>query len=121
MTVPDINDPRPAYEQIAADLREQVKDGRIQVGSRMPPQRDLSLRYGVAPGTLRNALDLLAAEGIISKGTTRGTFVLREPGDAEPSPEYRQLAAEVSRLSERLGALEERMAGWEDGRRGGGR
>jgi DNA-binding GntR family transcriptional regulator len=109
--VPDVNDPRPAYEQIADDLRQQVKDGRIQVGTRLPSQRELSAGYGVAPGTLRSAFGVLADEGVISRGSTRGTFVLKMPGDPDASPEFERVTEQLAELADRIAALEERVLG----------
>jgi DNA-binding GntR family transcriptional regulator len=114
MAVPDINDPRPIYVQIADHLRNEIKGGRLAPGTRMPPQRDLAEKYGVAPGTLRSALDELVRDGIVSAGNTRGTFVLKIPGEPEPSPEYMKLAEQVSQLADRLDALETRMGQVED-------
>ncbi len=109
MPVPDVNDPRPAYVQIADGLRDEIKNGRLPPPSRLPAQREMAERYGVAAETLRKALDVLAREGIVSAGSTRGTFVLKVPGEPEPSAEYQQLATELNRLADRLDALEARM------------
>jgi DNA-binding GntR family transcriptional regulator len=111
--VPDVNDPRAAYEQIAEDLRRQVKDGRIKVGTRLPSQRELAEQYGVAVGTLRDALDILADEGVVSRGSTRGTFVLKMPGDADATPEYQRLTEQLAEVLDRLGALERHAFGKE--------
>lgn len=111
MPVPDVNDPRAAYEQIADDLRRQVKDGQIGVGTRLPSQRELAERYGVAVGTLRDALDVLAGEGVVSKGSTRGTFVLKMPGDNDATPEYQRLTEQLAEVLDRLDALERRAFG----------
>lgn len=78
--VPDYTDPRPAYAQIADDIREEIRSGRLPLGSKMPSQRNLAERYDVAAGTLRSALDELVREGVISSESTRGTFVRKVPG-----------------------------------------
>jgi DNA-binding GntR family transcriptional regulator len=109
--VPRVNDPRPAYEQIAEHLRGQVKTGQVKVGTRLPSQRELALLYRVAPGTLRQALDILAAEGIVSRGSTRGTFVLKMPGEPDPSPEYVRLTEQIGDLADRLTAVEKKLRG----------
>lgn len=102
-----MNDPRAAYEQIADDLRRQIKDGKIRVSSRLPSQRDLAERYEVAPGTLRQALDVLADEGVVSRGSTRGTFVLKMPGEPDVSPEFQRITEQIADLADRVAALEE--------------
>lgn len=107
--MPDPNSPQPAFVQIADDLRARITSGEIAVGTRLQPQRELATKYHVATGTLQSALRLLADEGVISSGSTRGTFVLRAPGEPEPSPEYTELAEQVSKLAERLADVEERL------------
>ncbi len=52
-------------------------------GSALPPQKELSARYGVTLATLRQALQQLEADGLLSQQPGRGTFV------AEPRAAYR--------------------------------
>ena len=62
MPVPDYADPRPAYTQIAEDLRGQIETGKYGPGDRLPSNRLMSEQYGVAAETLRQALDVLRAK-----------------------------------------------------------
>lgn len=101
MPVPDPRDPRPAYEQIAADLRAAIKEGRLQPGDRLPTEREHAGRYGVAVGTYRQALAVLRREGWLATHRRHGTVVLRP--EEEPSPEYVE-------LSERLGQIEQHVS-----------
>jgi GntR family uxuAB operon transcriptional repressor len=57
---------------------------RMQGGSRLPTERQLSIDLGVTRSSVRNALALLEAQGRISREVGRGTF-LRE--QSEPSRE----------------------------------
>ncbi|MFE7772614.1 GntR family transcriptional regulator [Streptomyces sp. NPDC057445] len=59
---------------IADDLRTQIATGRLKPGERQP---QLSARYKVSTATLRNALALLQAEGLIEKIHGKGNFVRR--------------------------------------------
>lgn len=105
MPVPDVNDPRPAFVQIADDLRGQIRDGRIEVGSRLASQRELAEEvYKVAPGTIQSALKELADDGIVSRGSTRGTFVLKMPGEKNASAAFEELV--TGKLAEILNRLE---------------
>ncbi len=108
MAVPDPKDPRPAYEQIADDLRVAIRDGRLRPGDRLPTERDHAARYGVAIGTYRQALSILREERLLVTLKRHGTAVLKPPEDT-PSPEYTalnqrldQIEAEVQRLAKRL-------------------
>lgn len=107
--IPDFDDPRPVFEQIADDLRTQIASGRLEVGTRLPSQTDLAKRYGVAQNTLRAAIKELAAEGVVSTQSTRGTFVLKLPGEPESSPEYLQVVEHLKLLAGRVEDLEARM------------
>ena len=100
MQVPEDSDPRPVYVQIADDLRSQIASGDLPVPSRLPTLKDLTDQYGVAIETVRKSIAVLAAEGIVSPGSTRGTFVLRAPGSGPPSGE--EVAAQVAELRERV-------------------
>jgi DNA-binding GntR family transcriptional regulator len=111
MPVPDYADPRPAYIQIADDLRGQIEAGKHGPGDRLPSNRLMSEQYGVAAETLRQALDVLRGEGLIATQSTRGTFVLRKPGerpsDGDTSAErLEKLESEVADLREGFSRLQ---------------
>lgn len=60
---------------IADDLRAQISTGRIKAGERLPSEAQLAARYTVSTPTLRNALALLQAEGLVEKVHGKGNFV----------------------------------------------
>ncbi|TXS34601.1 GntR family transcriptional regulator [Streptomyces sp. ms191] len=62
---------------IAADLRTQITTGRLKAGARLPSEPRLAADYKVSTPTLRNALALLQAEGLIEKIHGKGNFVRR--------------------------------------------
>jgi GntR family transcriptional regulator len=63
------------YDRIAADLRRKIQGGKLKPGDRMPVETALKEEYRVSLITMRRALDVLAAEGLIEKHHGRGTFV----------------------------------------------
>ncbi|BCY07815.1 GntR family transcriptional regulator [Actinoplanes sp. L3-i22] len=65
----------PKYQVIADDLTTKIKDGELPPGTALPPQKELSTRYGVTLATLRQALKQLEDEGLLSQEPGRGTFV----------------------------------------------
>ena len=69
---PKTNDPRPAYLQVADDLRASISGGTFKPGERLPSGRDLARRYGVAPMTISHALDVLRQEQLGPAGTPKG-------------------------------------------------
>lgn len=110
MPVPDLADPRPPYQQIADDLRRQIRAGRFQPGDRLPSNKAMAETYQSAPETIRRALSVLRDEGLTATQSTRGTFVLRLVADPEPSPEYVRLTEVLDDVVGRLGKVEARLA-----------
>jgi DNA-binding transcriptional regulator YhcF (GntR family)/site-specific recombinase XerD len=53
------------YQWIAADLREQIADGRYLVGDLLPGQKKIAAECGVSVGTANRALHVLANEGSV--------------------------------------------------------
>lgn len=71
--------PQPPYQRIAADLREQIADGRLPPGTLVPSITRLSQEYGVSRNTAVKALQVLAREGLTYRVAGWGTFVSQEP------------------------------------------
>ncbi|PTA42982.1 GntR family transcriptional regulator [Micromonospora sp. RP3T] len=71
----DLGARAPKYLQIAAELRRSIRDGQIKVGERLPAETALAERFRVSPITLRNAIGVLRAEGLIESRHGVGTFV----------------------------------------------
>jgi|HubBroStandDraft_4_1064222.scaffolds.fasta_scaffold726427_2 DNA-binding GntR family transcriptional regulator len=63
------------YLQLAGRLRERIRSG--QISARLPSLSDLTSETGLAVGTVRRAIDLLAEEGLVRTVPGRGTFVVR--------------------------------------------
>ncbi|MFD9306016.1 GntR family transcriptional regulator [Streptomyces sp. NPDC060048] len=60
---------------IADDLRNQISKGHLKAGERLPSEARLAAHYAVSTPTLRNALALLQAEGLVEKIHGSGNFV----------------------------------------------
>jgi GntR family transcriptional regulator len=63
------------YGALAAALRQRIVDGEWPPGTALPAETSLAAEHGVALGTLRRALELLAEQGLIERRHGRGTFV----------------------------------------------
>ena len=65
----------PLYRQIKALLLQSLEQGEWNSGEIIPSEVDLATRYKVSQGTVRKAVDGLAAENLLVRRQGRGTFV----------------------------------------------
>ena len=63
------------YASLAAAMRSRIVAGEWPPGSAIPAEQTLAAEHGVALGTMRRALDLLAEQGFVERVHGRGTFV----------------------------------------------
>jgi len=77
-------EPRRLYQQIADQIRELIQQGGFQVGTRLPPERDLAQQLGVSRPSLREALIALDIEGWVEVRSGSGVYVAAAP--PEPAP-----------------------------------
>jgi GntR family transcriptional regulator len=71
----------PLYLQLAAAMRQRIHRGDLAPGSKIPSLGDLQTEFGVARVTVRQAMDRLEREGLISRHKGKGTFVKSNGGD----------------------------------------
>ncbi len=64
---------------IATDLRREIAAGNLLLHDRLPPERQLAETYTVARGTVREALNRLADEGLVEIRPGSGTYVIQVP------------------------------------------
>ena len=72
-----------AYRQLAGVLRDRIRSGEFPPGRRIPSEKDLHDEFGFARETIRRALAVLRAEGLVEVRHGRGTFVSDTPRRAE--------------------------------------
>jgi GntR family transcriptional regulator len=65
----------PLYRQIKGLITRSLQHGDWKPGELIPSESDLARRFGVSQGTVRKAVDELAAEGLLLRRQGRGTFV----------------------------------------------
>ena len=81
---PTIAAPPRAFEQILGALEAEISAGALEAGDRLPAERELAARYGVSRTSVREAIRVLEAMGIVSvrRGAEHGVVLLQEPGNA---------------------------------------
>lgn len=60
---------------VAREIEQRVLEGRLKPGDRLPSERDLSVQLGVSRASLREAIQKLAARGLLDSRQGGGTFV----------------------------------------------
>lgn len=73
--MPETNLKRTGFSEIAALLRRDITRGDLAPRERLAPERDLAQHYGVARGTVREALNQLSSEGLVEIRPGSGTYV----------------------------------------------
>jgi GntR family transcriptional regulator len=65
----------PLYQQIKALITQSLQSGEWKPGELIPSEVELAGRYKVSQGTVRKAIDELAAEHLVVRRQGKGTFV----------------------------------------------
>lgn len=65
----------PLYRQIKGLITQSLQSGEWKPGDVMPSEMELAARYKVSQGTVRKAIDELAAENLVLRRQGKGTFV----------------------------------------------
>jgi GntR family transcriptional regulator / MocR family aminotransferase len=75
----------PLRRQLAGELRDAIRGGRLRTGVRLPASRALAAQLGVSRGVVTDAYEQLTAEGWLAARRGAGTVVAAAPA-AEPAP-----------------------------------
>lgn len=70
--------PKPAYQQIADDIRQRILDGGYRSGEKLPTEADLMAEYGMSRIVIRNAIQTLVSEGLVTTQRGKGMFVRKQ-------------------------------------------
>jgi GntR family transcriptional repressor for pyruvate dehydrogenase complex len=62
-------------QKLAAQIRGQIFAKRLMPGGKLPTERELGLTYGVARSVVREALTILAAQGILRSRQGGGVYI----------------------------------------------
>ena len=78
----------PLYRQIKGLIIQRLQAGAWKAGEAIPSEMELASSFGVSQGTVRKAIDELAAENLLVRRQGKGTFVATH---AEQKQQYRFL------------------------------
>lgn len=84
--------PKQIYEQVAEQIRSEIRKGRFAPMQRLPSERDLSVQFQTSRPAVREAIGALQNEGLVVTRPGSGTYVteqapalLAETGEAQPA------------------------------------
>ncbi|MBB3192023.1 GntR family transcriptional regulator [Halomonas cerina] len=91
MAYQTVRQPRLA-DVITERLEGMILEGSLKPGQRLPPERELAERFGVSRPSLREAIQKLAARGLLTSRQGGGTFITEELNSGYSDPLLEMLA-----------------------------
>lgn len=88
----------PLYHRLRDEMLERITRGEWRPDQAIPTEAELTRIYGVAIGTVRKAVDMLVAEGLVERSQGRGTFVRRPSFDNSLFRFFRLLSFQGKRV-----------------------
>ncbi|MCX7173145.1 MAG: GntR family transcriptional regulator [Proteobacteria bacterium] len=80
----------PLYRQIKSLILQGLESGEWRPGEAIPSETELAVRFGVSQGTVRKAIDEMAAENLLIRRQGKGTYVASH-NDADQRAKFRFL------------------------------
>lgn len=77
-------------------IRAAIESGRLAIGDRLPPSREVAEELGVARSTVTTVYGRLAAEGFVEGRAGAGSFVTSAPRDLAPREHTVALSARAA-------------------------
>jgi DNA-binding FadR family transcriptional regulator len=94
----------------AVALRKKIVGDRLAVGTRLPSEQAMVAHFGVSRNTVREAIAILKAEGILDTRKGSGAFILSLPQAPAPDAVTERSIASLLDLIEVRGGLEAEAA-----------
>jgi len=88
------------HEEVVAQIRELISQGRLKAGDQLPSERELSETFKVSRTSVREALRTLETKGLIISRTGMGNFVADLPIEALIAPLATLLIEEKTALAD---------------------
>ncbi|MEU7223831.1 GntR family transcriptional regulator [Streptomyces chrestomyceticus] len=73
--MPQIEESRPKYLQVAHHIRDQILRGDFRPGEEVPSERQLAADWSISRPTAARALETLSHQGLVEKRQGSGTYV----------------------------------------------
>lgn len=103
------------YQRVVTELKTAIVQGKLKPGDRLPSERDLSEMLGVSRTSLREALKLLAASGLVTIKHGQGVYIAEQEQDTYVRKFVDHLFIDKTKIAELFAirkVLEVQAAGW---------
>lgn len=104
---PRVRRPRGLVPEIVAALEQDVCEGALKAGDKLPTEAELMARFDVSRTVVREAISRLQASGRVETRHGIGTFV---KAPVEPDPTFRIPAHELATAADVIALLELRIS-----------
>lgn len=103
---------RPAYQQVAEDLRTKIAKGKLPPGTQLPSTAEMMRSYEVSSTVVKSAVNQLRLEGLVIGQQGKGVFVRDHPVEVagQTSREFDDITRQLSRVQKELAQLNDRVA-----------
>ncbi|MEE3170331.1 MAG: GntR family transcriptional regulator, partial [Pseudomonadota bacterium] len=78
--------PKRLADTIVEQLETMILEGTLEPGQRLPPERVLAEQFGVSRPSLREAVQRLAAKGLLKSRQGGGNYVAENLGSSFSDP-----------------------------------
>ncbi|GAA1394598.1 GntR family transcriptional regulator [Catellatospora coxensis] len=100
----------PAFQQVAADIRNQISSGSLPAGAQLPSMAQLKELYSVSSTVVRDALAELRREGLVVGQQGKGVFVRDRAAPGVASNDDDEIIGRLDALAEAVRQLDARLA-----------
>lgn len=109
---------KPAYQQVAEQLRGRIAAGEFAESGKLPSLADLQVMYGVTVTVARDAIRQLKTDGLVVSHQGKGAFLTAAASDnarlVGPEAAIAELREQVARLQSEVVELRERVVELEE-------
>ncbi|KJY36254.1 hypothetical protein VR44_08270 [Streptomyces katrae] len=109
---------KPAYQQVAEQLRGRIAAGEFAESGKLPSLADLQATYGVTVTVARDAIRQLKTDGLVVSHQGKGAFLTAAASDSArlvgPEVAIAELREQVARLQSEVVELRERVVELEE-------
>src|SRR5690349_24650376 len=98
------------YEQVVSQIQEWITENGLEVGQRLPPERELATRLGVSRATVSQALVAMEVVGVVAVRHGDGAVLVESSGTSKVVDALRRHAQQLPDIIEAREALESKLA-----------